>query len=116
MSGYFNRPWRWSDIRAHASWVVQLHSGDDPLVPVAEARHVAQQLRLAALQLPSHVQSHGALAPPPPWGHEDEADTAPPDFDYGTFSYLEFRHRNHFMSEELEEVVRIVSQKAGSTP
>lgn len=44
ISGYYNRPWQWQRIKEHAGWIVQLHSTNDRLVPVAEAREVAQQL------------------------------------------------------------------------
>ncbi|KAG5182419.1 hypothetical protein JKP88DRAFT_319000 [Tribonema minus] len=47
-SGYYSRPWRWDAIRANAGALLQLHSADDPLIPVAEARHVAASLRLSS--------------------------------------------------------------------
>jgi len=47
-SGYFNRPWDWAAMRKNArGFLHQFHSEDDPLIPVAEARHIARQLRAA---------------------------------------------------------------------
>lgn len=34
-------------MRKNAEWVLQFHSEDDHLVPVEEARHVHEQVRLA---------------------------------------------------------------------
>lgn len=49
ISGYYpdaagNHPWLWDRIKANAGWIVQFHSTDDPFIPPAEARHVAQNL------------------------------------------------------------------------
>jgi predicted alpha/beta hydrolase family esterase len=44
-SGYYRTPWRWDAIRANQRWVGIFQSSDDPLIPVAEARAVAAQLR-----------------------------------------------------------------------
>ncbi len=44
-SGYYRAPWQWSRIREHQPWIGVFQSSDDPLIPVAEARHVAAQLR-----------------------------------------------------------------------
>jgi len=44
ISGYYNRPWQWQRIKENAGWIVQLHSTNDKLVPVAEGREVAKQL------------------------------------------------------------------------
>ncbi|CAE7195590.1 Rbbp9 [Symbiodinium pilosum] len=46
-SGYYppqGGPWNWAAIRKNTGWIVQLHSRDDPLVPVSEGRAVAQEL------------------------------------------------------------------------
>ena len=43
IAGYYSRPWLWDDIKAHAGWIVQFHSVDDPFIPPAEARHVAKK-------------------------------------------------------------------------
>lgn len=45
ISGYYSRPWLWDSIRANCGWIVQLHSRDDPFIPVEEARHVAENLK-----------------------------------------------------------------------
>lgn len=44
-SGYYRTPWPWPQIRDHQQWVAIFHSTDDPLIPAAEARFVAAQLR-----------------------------------------------------------------------
>eukprot|EP00640_Fibrocapsa_japonica_P006584 CAMPEP_0113946114 /NCGR_PEP_ID=MMETSP1339-20121228/54619_1 /TAXON_ID=94617 /ORGANISM="Fibrocapsa japonica" /LENGTH=185 /DNA_ID=CAMNT_0000952037 /DNA_START=49 /DNA_END=606 /DNA_ORIENTATION=+ /assembly_acc=CAM_ASM_000762 len=44
-SGYFSRPWLWDEIKGNADFIHQFHSTDDPLIPVAEARFVAEQLQ-----------------------------------------------------------------------
>ena len=43
-SGYYRDPWRWDDIRRNQQWIGIFQSADDPLIPIAEARHVASQL------------------------------------------------------------------------
>jgi predicted alpha/beta hydrolase family esterase len=44
-SGYYSAPWQWDKIREHQQWIAIYQSTDDPLIPVAEARHVAAQLK-----------------------------------------------------------------------
>ena len=44
-SGYYRAPWQWQRIRDNQQWIGIFHSTDDPLIPIAEARHVAAQLR-----------------------------------------------------------------------
>ena len=44
-SGYYRAPWQWDKIRGHQQWIAIYQSTDDPLIPVAEARHVAAQLK-----------------------------------------------------------------------
>ena len=44
-SEYFNRPWDWESMRHGCSTpIVLFHGTDDPLIPVAEARYIAEQL------------------------------------------------------------------------
>jgi predicted alpha/beta hydrolase family esterase len=43
-SGYFDRPWDWAAIKRNAPWVLQFHSKNDQLVPIAEARYVAERI------------------------------------------------------------------------
>ena len=45
-AGYYSRAWQWEKIKANATWITQFHSTDDPFIPPAESRHVAQSLRL----------------------------------------------------------------------
>jgi predicted alpha/beta hydrolase family esterase len=44
-SGYYRDPWQWQRIRENQPWIGIFNSTDDPCIPVAEARHVAAQLR-----------------------------------------------------------------------
>ena len=50
-AGYYARPWRWDAIRANAGAIVQFHSDDDPFIPVAESRHVAENLQATYYEL-----------------------------------------------------------------
>lgn len=43
-SGYYDGPWRWSDIKKNQKWVIQFASTDDPFVPIEEARYIHEQL------------------------------------------------------------------------
>jgi predicted alpha/beta hydrolase family esterase len=44
-SGYYTDPWPWQTIREHQQFIAVFGSTDDPHIPIAEARHVAAQLR-----------------------------------------------------------------------
>ena len=44
-SGYYREPWQWTRIRENQPWIGIFNSIDDPCIPIAEARHVAAQLR-----------------------------------------------------------------------
>lgn len=44
-SGYYAAPWQWQAIRDNQQFIAVFGSTDDPHIPVAEARHVAAQLR-----------------------------------------------------------------------
>ena len=44
-SGYYGAPWQWQTIRGNQPWLGIFQSTDDPLIPVAEARFVAAQLK-----------------------------------------------------------------------
>ena len=44
-SGYYEAPWHWEKIRGNQQWMGIFQSTDDPLIPVAEARFVAAQLK-----------------------------------------------------------------------
>ncbi len=43
-TGYFDKPWQWSDIKANVSVRGQFASSDDPWIPVAEPRYIHKQL------------------------------------------------------------------------
>ena len=44
-SGYYEAEWRWQHIRNNQQWIAIYGSADDPLIPIAEPRFVASQLR-----------------------------------------------------------------------
>ena len=44
-SEYFNRPWDWESMQNGClTPIILFHGTDDPLIPVSEARHIAEQL------------------------------------------------------------------------
>lgn len=47
MSGYFNRPWDFNSMASGASKIVLFHGTDDHLIPVKEARYIAEKLSFA---------------------------------------------------------------------
>lgn len=51
-SGYYDAAWRWEQIRANQRWVSVFAAPDDPWIPIAEARHVADELGADYLELP----------------------------------------------------------------
>jgi len=47
IAGYYNRPWQWDKIAQNVNpkfGILQVHSRDDPFIPVEEAQHVAENL------------------------------------------------------------------------
>ena len=44
-SGYYQAPWQWQRIRDNQQWIAVYSSSDDPLIPIAEPRFVAAQLK-----------------------------------------------------------------------
>jgi predicted alpha/beta hydrolase family esterase len=44
VSGYFNHPWNWENIKRNQKWIIQFHSDDDPFIPVSEAWFISQKL------------------------------------------------------------------------
>lgn len=44
LSGYFDTPWKWENIRKNQSWTILFASQDDPWIPIQEARHLHEQL------------------------------------------------------------------------
>lgn len=43
-SGYFDRPWDWEQMKDGANKIVCFHGVDDPLIPVGEARYIAENM------------------------------------------------------------------------
>ena len=44
-SGYYETEWQWQRIRDNQQWIAIYGSTDDPLIPIAEPRFVASQLK-----------------------------------------------------------------------
>jgi len=44
-SQYFNRPWDWEKMKQGASKIVLFHGDDDELIPVHEARYIADKMQ-----------------------------------------------------------------------
>jgi len=44
-SEYFNRPWNWETMKRGAKNIALFHGTDDHLIPVAEARYIAEKLK-----------------------------------------------------------------------
>lgn len=42
ISGYYNRPWQWEQIRQNTKWIIQFGSMDDPFIPFIEQQQVAE--------------------------------------------------------------------------
>lgn len=43
MSGYFDNPWKWENIKKNAGWIVHFASQDDPYIPIEEQRFIHKQ-------------------------------------------------------------------------
>ena len=46
VSHYYDHPWDWEAIRRNQQWVIEFASTDDPFIPIAEARFIADALKL----------------------------------------------------------------------
>ncbi len=44
LSGYYDTPWKWNDIRENQNFIIQFSSTDDPFIPIEEARYVHEKL------------------------------------------------------------------------
>ena len=42
ISGYYNRPWQWEQIKQNTQWIIQFGSTDDPFIPFSEQQQVAE--------------------------------------------------------------------------
>ena len=43
-SGYFDRPWNWTDMKKNQKWTVLFASEDDPWIPISEPRFIHDTL------------------------------------------------------------------------
>lgn len=44
LSGYFDVPWEWENIRKNQQWTILFASQDDPWIPISEPRFIHQAL------------------------------------------------------------------------
>lgn len=45
ISGYYNRPFNWKNIKENQNWIIQFASTDDPFIPICEPRFIKDQLK-----------------------------------------------------------------------
>jgi uncharacterized protein len=45
ISGYYDLPWKWDDIRKNQKWIIQFSSINDPFIPIGEARFINKNLK-----------------------------------------------------------------------
>jgi predicted alpha/beta hydrolase family esterase len=50
-SGYFDKPWRWQDIKANQQKIALFCGDDDPYIPQAQFDFIAQQLGAAQMKI-----------------------------------------------------------------
>jgi uncharacterized protein len=50
-SGYFDRPWKWEEIRDNQKWIIQFASENDPWIPIEEAHFVHKKLNTEYYEL-----------------------------------------------------------------
>ncbi len=43
-SGYFDKPWQWSKIKANQAKIALIYGDDDPYIPLADFKFIAKQL------------------------------------------------------------------------
>ncbi|MDE1462518.1 alpha/beta hydrolase [Spartinivicinus poritis] len=43
-SGFYESPFNWQQIKNNQNWIVQVHSSDDPYIPVTSATNLSNQL------------------------------------------------------------------------
>lgn len=43
-SGYYDKPWQWQKIKSNQKWISLFTSQNDPWIPVAEPRHIHDNL------------------------------------------------------------------------
>uniref|UniRef100_A0A7S2XDD2 Uncharacterized protein n=1 Tax=Lotharella oceanica TaxID=641309 RepID=A0A7S2XDD2_9EUKA len=52
--GYYDRPWEWAKIKGNTQWIVHVHSKDDDVVPVTEAKIFQGSLQTEYTELDGH--------------------------------------------------------------
>ena len=65
-SGYFDKPWNWDAMRdpSHSDFIIQFHSKDDHLIPVSEARFVAEKLGKSSHHIYVELENYGHFFKP----------------------------------------------------
>lgn len=62
-SGYYAAPWPWARIRGNQQFIAIYNSTDDPHIPIAEARHVAAQLKASYFEFTDRGHFTGSTLP-----------------------------------------------------
>lgn len=44
LSGYFDKPWEWRNIKQNQQWIILFGSSDDPWIPIDHARFIHAKL------------------------------------------------------------------------
>lgn len=52
MSGYFDLPWNWEEIRKNQEWIIQFTSTNDPWIPISEAHVIRDYLQTEYYETP----------------------------------------------------------------
>ena len=45
LSGYFDTPWQWKNIKNNQKWIIQFAATDDPWIPIDEPRFIHEQVK-----------------------------------------------------------------------
>ena len=45
LSGYFEKPWDWEQIKNHQHWILQFAGRNDPWIPIEEAHYIRDHLQ-----------------------------------------------------------------------
>jgi predicted alpha/beta hydrolase family esterase len=51
VSGYFDEPWNWENIKNNQKWILQFSSMNDPFIPTEESRFVNENLNSEYFEL-----------------------------------------------------------------
>lgn len=58
VSGYYNRPWNWKNIKNNQEWIIEFASTDDPFIPIEEPRFIQKKLNSQYYEYTSYGHFH----------------------------------------------------------